>query len=132
PPQDSHMPTRWHVGLLCQIGNIPYCDCPPPGSGIGAATGTADLTVTATGSSIDNRCGEHGLDSMSPTSPGIWPKLSQRELKTSLAKDISSRPPPCAWACKVCLAFSSSSGSNSPPGGDQWTAQPVSSVKRLG
>ncbi|KAK5619153.1 hypothetical protein CRENBAI_024058 [Crenichthys baileyi] len=30
-------------------------------------------------------------------------------------------------ACQVCRAFSSSSGSNSPPGGDQWTAQPLSS-----
>ncbi|KAK5609935.1 hypothetical protein CRENBAI_007740 [Crenichthys baileyi] len=32
-----------------------------------------------------------------------------------------------SWACQVCPAFSSSSGSNSPPGGNQWTAQPLSS-----
>ncbi|MED6272872.1 hypothetical protein CHARACLAT_001102 [Characodon lateralis] len=70
------------------------------------------------------------LDSISPTSPGIWSKLSRRwELNTSLAKGsaIPSRPSLTAWACQVCPAFSSPSGSNSPPGGDQWTAQPLSS-----
>ncbi|MEQ2289710.1 hypothetical protein AMECASPLE_035997 [Ameca splendens] len=47
------------IGLLLQLDSIPYCRCPPPGSGIAAATGTADLTAAATGSSINNRCGEH-------------------------------------------------------------------------
>ncbi|MEQ2235196.1 hypothetical protein ILYODFUR_039172 [Ilyodon furcidens] len=47
------------IGLL-QFDSVPYCRCPPPSSGIAAATGTADLTATATGGSIDNRCGEHG------------------------------------------------------------------------
>ncbi|MEQ2231464.1 hypothetical protein ILYODFUR_000670 [Ilyodon furcidens] len=47
------------IGLL-QHNSSPYCRCPPPGSGIAASTGTADLTATATGCSIDNRCGEHG------------------------------------------------------------------------
>ncbi|MED6249854.1 hypothetical protein ATANTOWER_020780, partial [Ataeniobius toweri] len=46
------------IGLL-QLDSIPYCQCPPPGSGITAATGTADLTATATGSSINNRYVEH-------------------------------------------------------------------------
>ncbi|MEQ2188278.1 hypothetical protein GOODEAATRI_013381 [Goodea atripinnis] len=48
------------IGLLLQLESIPYCRCPPPGSGFAATTGTTDLTATATGSSIDNRCGEHG------------------------------------------------------------------------
>ncbi|MED6265648.1 hypothetical protein CHARACLAT_027685, partial [Characodon lateralis] len=48
------------IGLLLQLDSIPYCPCPPPDSGIAAATGTADLMAAATGSSIDNRCGEHG------------------------------------------------------------------------
>ncbi|MEQ2297900.1 hypothetical protein AMECASPLE_039513 [Ameca splendens] len=48
------------IGLLLQLDSVPYCWCPPPGSGIVATTGTADLLATATGSSIDNRCGEHG------------------------------------------------------------------------
>ncbi|KAK5600630.1 hypothetical protein CRENBAI_001360 [Crenichthys baileyi] len=46
------------IGLLLQLDSVPYCRCPLPGSGIAAATDTTDLT--ATGSSIDNRCGEHG------------------------------------------------------------------------
>ncbi|MEQ2293683.1 hypothetical protein AMECASPLE_036071 [Ameca splendens] len=48
------------IGLLLQLDSVPYCRCPPPGSGIAAATGTADLTAPATGSSIDYRCREHG------------------------------------------------------------------------
>ncbi|MEQ2241125.1 hypothetical protein ILYODFUR_022219 [Ilyodon furcidens] len=47
------------IGLL-QLDSIPYCQCPQPGSGIAAATSTADLTAAATGISIDNRCEEHG------------------------------------------------------------------------
>ncbi|MEQ2288647.1 hypothetical protein AMECASPLE_024819 [Ameca splendens] len=76
------------IGLLLQPGSVPYCWCLPPGSRIAAVTGTADLTATVTGSSIDNRWGEHGpLGSMSPTSPGIWSKLSRRwKLNTALAE----------------------------------------------
>ncbi|MEQ2232293.1 hypothetical protein ILYODFUR_009672 [Ilyodon furcidens] len=48
------------IGLLLQLDSVPYCRSPPPGSGIAAATGTADLTAAAMGSSIYNRCGEHG------------------------------------------------------------------------
>ncbi|MEQ2250307.1 hypothetical protein ILYODFUR_038633 [Ilyodon furcidens] len=48
------------IGLVLQLDSVPYCRCPPPGLGITAATGTADLTSAATGSSIDIRCGEHG------------------------------------------------------------------------
>ncbi|KAK5606257.1 hypothetical protein CRENBAI_024402, partial [Crenichthys baileyi] len=48
------------IGLLLQLDSVPYCRCPPPDSGIAAATGNADLMAAATGSSIDNRCGEHG------------------------------------------------------------------------
>ncbi|MEQ2246488.1 hypothetical protein ILYODFUR_039004 [Ilyodon furcidens] len=48
------------IGLLLQLDSVLYCQCPPPGSGIAATTGTADLTAAATGSSIDNICGEHG------------------------------------------------------------------------
>ncbi|MED6263734.1 hypothetical protein CHARACLAT_007480 [Characodon lateralis] len=47
------------IGLLLQLDSVLYCQCPPPGSGIAAATGTADLMAAAMGSSIDNRCGEH-------------------------------------------------------------------------
>ncbi|MEQ2245919.1 hypothetical protein ILYODFUR_033004 [Ilyodon furcidens] len=57
------------IGLLLQLNSIPYCWCPPSGLGIAATTGTADLTATGMGSSIDNGCGEHG-----PL--GIWSKLS--------------------------------------------------------
>ncbi|MEQ2231454.1 hypothetical protein ILYODFUR_000592 [Ilyodon furcidens] len=42
------------IGLL-QLEGIPYCWHPPPGSGIAATTGTADLTATAKGDTIDNR-----------------------------------------------------------------------------
>ncbi|KAK5622543.1 hypothetical protein CRENBAI_001897 [Crenichthys baileyi] len=97
--------------------------------GIAAVTGqpqTLRPQLRAAASTIDAENMVHS-DSMSPTSPGIWSKLSRRwELNTSLAEG-SSRPSLCAWACQVCPAFSSSSGSNSPPGGDQWTAQPLSS-----
>ncbi|MEQ2285196.1 hypothetical protein AMECASPLE_029394 [Ameca splendens] len=48
------------IGLLLQLDSVPYCRFPPPGSGIAAATGTADLTAAAMGSIIDNRCREHG------------------------------------------------------------------------
>ncbi|MED6271945.1 hypothetical protein CHARACLAT_025339 [Characodon lateralis] len=48
------------LGLLLQLDSIPYCWCPPPGLGTAAATGTADLTAAATGSSINNRFGEQG------------------------------------------------------------------------
>ncbi|KAK5600546.1 hypothetical protein CRENBAI_014776 [Crenichthys baileyi] len=48
------------IGLPLQLDSIPYCRCPSLGSGIAAATGTADLMAAATGSSLDNRCGEHG------------------------------------------------------------------------
>ncbi|MEQ2230966.1 hypothetical protein ILYODFUR_034609 [Ilyodon furcidens] len=48
------------IGLLLQFDSVPYCRCPPPGSGIATTTGTAHLMATATGSSIDNKCGEHG------------------------------------------------------------------------
>ncbi|MEQ2179053.1 hypothetical protein GOODEAATRI_020582 [Goodea atripinnis] len=48
------------IGPLLLLDSIPSCWCPPPGSGIAATTGTADLTAKAAGSSIDNRCGDHG------------------------------------------------------------------------
>ncbi|MED6261878.1 hypothetical protein ATANTOWER_011261 [Ataeniobius toweri] len=68
------------IGLLLQLDSIPYCRCPSPGSRIAAATGTADLTST-----IDAENVVHS-DSVSPTSTGIWSKLSRRcELNTSLA-----------------------------------------------
>ncbi|MEQ2220723.1 Kinesin heavy chain isoform 5C [Ilyodon furcidens] len=43
-----------------QLDSIPYCQCPPPGSGIAAVTGTTDLTPTATDGSINNRHRDHG------------------------------------------------------------------------
>ncbi|MEQ2235630.1 hypothetical protein ILYODFUR_004248 [Ilyodon furcidens] len=48
------------MAILLQLDSIPYCRFPPRGSGIAPRTGTADLTATATGGSIKNRCGEHG------------------------------------------------------------------------
>ncbi|MED6251891.1 hypothetical protein ATANTOWER_004236 [Ataeniobius toweri] len=48
------------IGLLLQLDSIPYCRYPPPGLEIAATRGTADFTATATGSSIDNGCEEHG------------------------------------------------------------------------
>ncbi|MED6239171.1 hypothetical protein ATANTOWER_002918 [Ataeniobius toweri] len=48
------------IGLLLQLDSIPYCRCPPPGSGIAIAIGTAELTATAMSGSIDNRRGELG------------------------------------------------------------------------
>ncbi|MEQ2251045.1 hypothetical protein ILYODFUR_006972 [Ilyodon furcidens] len=69
------------IGLLLQLDSIPYCRCPQGGSGIAAATGPADLTATATGSSINKTMDVENTvhsDSMSPTSPEIWSKLSRR------------------------------------------------------
>ncbi|MED6243770.1 hypothetical protein ATANTOWER_026604 [Ataeniobius toweri] len=82
-----------------------------------AATGTADLTATAMGSSINNRRGEQ-------CPLGLY---LQHRAPLRAPPDAPSRPSLYVWTCQVCLAFSSSSGSNSPPGGDQWTAQTLSS-----
>ncbi|MEQ2304135.1 hypothetical protein AMECASPLE_023853 [Ameca splendens] len=67
------------IGLLLQLDSIPYWRCPPPGLGIATVTGTADLTpqLRAAASTIDAENMVHS-DSMSPTSPGIWSKLSQK------------------------------------------------------
>ncbi|MEQ2195318.1 hypothetical protein XENOCAPTIV_010949 [Xenoophorus captivus] len=65
-----------YSGLLLQLDSVPYCRCPPPGSGIAAATRTADLTAAATAaaSTIDAENMVHS-DSMSPTFLRIWSKL---------------------------------------------------------
>ncbi|MEQ2305353.1 hypothetical protein AMECASPLE_036916 [Ameca splendens] len=71
-PPANHKP----IGLL-QLDSVPYCRYPLPGSGIAAATGTATLRpqLRAAALTIDTENMVH-LDSMSPTSPGIWSKLS--------------------------------------------------------
>ncbi|KAK5619072.1 hypothetical protein CRENBAI_001731 [Crenichthys baileyi] len=81
------------IGLLLQLDSILYCRCPPLGSGIAAATGTADLKAAATGSSIDNRCGEHGPLGLHVSNiPRNLAKLSWRwELNTSLAEGSARR-----------------------------------------
>ncbi|XP_039547391.1 uncharacterized protein LOC120493058 [Pimephales promelas] len=48
------------IGLLLQLDGILYFQCPPPGSGIAASTGTGDLTATAPSSRFDNGGAEHG------------------------------------------------------------------------
>ncbi|MEQ2195652.1 hypothetical protein XENOCAPTIV_016291 [Xenoophorus captivus] len=116
------------LGLI-QLDSIPYCQCPPPGSGIATATGTTDLTATATGSSINNRYVEHGpfrlyASNIPRNLVKALPEVGV-EYIPGRGPDVPSRPSPCAWACQVCPAFSSSIGSNSPPGGDQWTANRV-------
>ncbi|KAI3370454.1 hypothetical protein L3Q82_025218 [Scortum barcoo] len=40
--------------------------------------------------------------------------------------DVPNRPSQYVWVCQVCPTSSSASGSNSPPGGDRLTAQPLS------
>ncbi|MED6254819.1 hypothetical protein ATANTOWER_000800 [Ataeniobius toweri] len=76
------------IGLLLQLHDIPYCLFSPPISGIATATGTTDLTATATGGSIDNRGREHSPLALYVSNlPGIWSKLFRRwELNTLLAK----------------------------------------------
>ncbi|KAK5607336.1 hypothetical protein CRENBAI_001021 [Crenichthys baileyi] len=105
------------IGLLLRLDSVPYCRCPPPGSGIAAASGTADLMAAATGSSIDNRCGEHGpfgLCLQHPPESGQSSPGGGSSCPRALP-DFPSRPSLCAWACQVCPAFSSSSSPNSPP-----------------
>ncbi|XDV12364.1 hypothetical protein PO909_001059 [Leuciscus waleckii] len=46
------------IGLLLQLDGIPYFQCPPPGSGIAASTGTGDLTATSQSGRVDNGGGE--------------------------------------------------------------------------
>ncbi|MED6290570.1 hypothetical protein CHARACLAT_014455 [Characodon lateralis] len=63
---------------------------------------------------------------MSPTSPKLFKAFPEWELNTSLAKYStrhSQQTHIYAWACQVSPASSYSSGANSPPGGDRWTAQ---------
>ncbi|KAI3371954.1 hypothetical protein L3Q82_006828 [Scortum barcoo] len=55
-PTGQHGPT----GLL-QLDGIPYFQCPPPGSGFAATTGTRDLASTASNCRIDNGGREHGI-----------------------------------------------------------------------
>ncbi|KAK5618985.1 hypothetical protein CRENBAI_005126 [Crenichthys baileyi] len=100
--------------------------CRPPVWGIADATLRPQLRAAA--STADAEKIVHS-DSMSPRSPGIWSKLSQRwELNTSLAEGSARRS---QQTLTVRLGLPSLSGfllgSNSPPGGDQWTAQPLSS-----
>ena len=65
-------------------------------------------------------------DSMSPASLGNWSKLSRRwELKTSPTEGSTRR----SQQTPICPASSPASGSDSPPDGDQLTAQPLSSPK---
>ncbi|KAK3531657.1 hypothetical protein QTP70_025892 [Hemibagrus guttatus] len=76
-PPESHKPTR--LDRTLQLDGIPYFQCPPLCSGIAAMTSTRDLTATAPDGCINNGGGEHGpLRLMSPTSLGIWLKLSRR------------------------------------------------------
>ncbi|MEQ2246344.1 hypothetical protein ILYODFUR_037494 [Ilyodon furcidens] len=80
-------------GLL-QLDCIPYCWCPPPISGIAAATGTADLTATATGGSIDNKGGEHGpLELYVSNLPwNLVKALLEVEVEPRAPPDVPSRP----------------------------------------
>ncbi|KAK3557065.1 hypothetical protein QTP70_024451, partial [Hemibagrus guttatus] len=48
------------IGLLLQLDDIPYFQCPPLCSAIAAATGTRDLTARAPDGCINNGRGEHG------------------------------------------------------------------------
>ncbi|KAK5622275.1 hypothetical protein CRENBAI_006621 [Crenichthys baileyi] len=81
-------------GLLLQLDSVLTAGCPPPGSGMAAATGSADLTAAATGSGIDNRCVEHGpLGLYVSNIPRDLVKAGQRkwELNTSLAEGSAIR-----------------------------------------
>ncbi|MED6282537.1 hypothetical protein CHARACLAT_033103 [Characodon lateralis] len=76
------------IGLLLQLDSIPYCRCPPPGSGMlpRHALQTLRPQLWAAVLTTDGENMVHS-SSMSPTSPGIWSKLSRRwELNTSLAE----------------------------------------------
>ncbi|MEQ2296814.1 hypothetical protein AMECASPLE_028286 [Ameca splendens] len=89
--------------------------------------------AAAMGSSIDNKCGEHGpLGLYVSNIPRILvkalPEVGVEYIPVrGLRQTFPADPSLCAWACQVSPAFPSSSGSNSPPDGDQWTAQPLSS-----
>ncbi|XP_020556391.1 uncharacterized protein LOC110014064 [Oryzias latipes] len=48
------------VGVFLQFDGIAYFWCPPPVSGVTAATGTRDFATTSPGSSRDNGSGKHG------------------------------------------------------------------------
>ncbi|MEQ2227532.1 hypothetical protein ILYODFUR_038585 [Ilyodon furcidens] len=116
------------LGILLQLDSVPYCRCPPLVSGIATTTGTVDLMAAATGSSIDNRCREHG-----PL--GLYVSNIPRNLVKALPEvEVEYIPgqglyhtfpaePHYALGPANSPAFSSSSGSNSPPGGYQWTVQ---------
>ncbi|TWW81786.1 L-xylulose reductase [Takifugu flavidus] len=71
-------------------------------------------------------------DSMSPVFPGTWSKLSRRcdlnlfFLQATLL-GVPRRPSQYVWVCRVCPASFPTIGANSPPGGNQLTALPLSS-----
>ncbi|MEQ2289200.1 hypothetical protein AMECASPLE_030554 [Ameca splendens] len=108
-------PGQWHAwphGTPSAASRVPqanqntYCQCPPPGSGIADVRGTSDLTATLT-IEVENMV--HS-DSMSPTSPAIWSKLSQRwKLNTSLGEGSARQSQKILTIHLgiVCLAFSS-------------------------
>ena len=56
---------------------------------------------------------------------GMLAVLARRSWR--VLPDVPSRPSQCVCVCQVCPASTPASGSNSPPDGDQLTAQPLSS-----
>ncbi len=67
---------------------------------------------------------------LQPPSGSGWSSAgggSWRSLWQGIRPNVPSRPLQYAWVCRVCPASSPAIGSNSPPGGDQLTAPPLSS-----
>ncbi len=121
------------IGLLLQLDGIPYFQCPPPGSGIAASTGTRRPYGHSserqrrqwrwrTWSTLTQYLQPPSGSGRSSAGGGSW-----RSLWQGIRPNVSSRPLHYAWVCRVCPASSPAIGSNSPPGGDQLTAPPLSS-----
>ncbi|TWW71350.1 hypothetical protein D4764_17G0008330, partial [Takifugu flavidus] len=113
---------------------VPICFLrSPTGHGFGhcPTTGTNHLAATAPVSRFNNGGKEHGpLGLNVPRLPQDMVKaLRRRELKlllTGTLPGVPSRPSQHIWACQVCPATFPTIGANSPPGGDQLTAPPLS------
>ncbi|MEQ2224982.1 hypothetical protein ILYODFUR_012909 [Ilyodon furcidens] len=128
PPPDN-VPTHGQQPPSLTVNSVGEALLPPPEAPDGLPESLRGQTVVLL----------HGLTELLPgpnfclchSESGIWSKLFRRwELKYPCPRappDVPSRPSLYTWACQICPAVSSSSTSNSPPDGDQWTVQPLSS-----
>ncbi len=98
-----------------------------------AASGVPQANRQLREAAVDNGGGEHGplwlnISNLPRDPVEAPPEVGVDDLSDrGFGQTFPADPLQYAWVCRVCPASSPAIGSNSPPGGDQLTAPPLSS-----